>query len=320
MPHNEANPHLAKACDRWAFGRFADSLRFQSVRALERGLPPPVLRRLLWPWAAIWVLPGRSQWKAFRPHWNRIPATLRHRDLELPDFLRRRLRSSLARFLTFWPDRLGAPRWQQRIRYEGLHHVLTVLNGGAPAVLATLHFGVLFLLRYFLRARGIAASVLVAQDPTGRPRLQEMKNALMASPGLPEVFTLDEVRAARRFLTPGHCLVVAVDFDRGRQVRVATTHGTMRLATGAMRLAQASGARLIPCLAEEESPWRFVVHFGEPVPLQTGRDFGLAGQHLVNAFLPVISRRPMDWRRNLVDCWETTRPESIVSQTDGIIA
>lgn len=117
-------------------------------------------------WRSGCCLDGRNG-RPFRPHWNRIPATLRHRDLGLPDFWRRRLRSALARCLTFWPDRLGAPHWQQRIRYEGLHHVLTVLNDGAPAVLATLHFGVLFLLRYFLRARGIAASVLVAQDPKG---------------------------------------------------------------------------------------------------------------------------------------------------------
>lgn len=319
MARNNPKAKLAEAGNRWRLGSFVDSLRFKSLRGLERVLPPTALRWALWPWIAVWVLLGWSQWKAFQPRWNRIPPSIRKCDLGLLCFLRRRLRIALARFLTFWPDRLGAPRWQKRIRYEGMTHLQAALESGSPAVLATLHFSTLFLLRYLLRARQVAASVLVEEQRSQRSRLQKMKDALMASPGLPAVFTLQDLREARRFLTPGHCLIVAVDMGRGKQMLVPTPHGTMRLATGAMRLAQAAGAWLIPCLVEEEAGWRYAVHFGKPVPPKSELGIEGAGRHLVGEFLPILSRQPTLWGQNLINSWQIASEDSIPSPVEEIM-
>jgi lauroyl/myristoyl acyltransferase len=279
-------------------------LWFVALRGAERALPPAVLRALLWPGAAVWAWSDRVLRTKFSRKWRQIPVAIRGRALSPREFRRARTRLLLSQCVALWPDRLATPRWQARIRYEGMARLESALDSGVPVVLPTLHFSALWLLRYLLRARGIAVSVLVAQPRERRTRLQRMRDALMATEGIPEVCTLEELAAARRFLVPGHCLLVAMDVGRGRQVRVDTPYGTMRLATGAMRLASSSGAMMLPCLVEEAAPWRFVVRLGEVIKPVPGLDFEAAARRMVEGWLPVVARRPTHWHRCLIECWE----------------
>jgi lauroyl/myristoyl acyltransferase len=67
------------------------------------------------------------------------------------------------------------------------------------------------------------------------------------------------------------------------------------MATGAIRLAQMTGAKLIPCLITEDSTWKFTIHFGAPVPQQSlGRalDMQAIGTHLLEEFSKVVRRYP----------------------------
>jgi lauroyl/myristoyl acyltransferase len=86
-----------------------------------------------------------------------------------------------------------------------------------------------------------------------------------------------------------------VDVNRGKQVYVPFENHAFRMATGAIRLAALAGAELIPCLIRETALWKFVIHFGDPVPrhcLGNPPDLKGAAAHLLEEFLKVIRCYP----------------------------
>jgi hypothetical protein len=86
-----------------------------------------------------------------------------------------------------------------------------------------------------------------------------------------------------------------VDVDRGKQVYVPFESYFFRMATGAIRLAAMAGAELVPCLILETAAWKFVIHFGDPVPLgYLGKhpDLKGAAAHLLKEFLKIIRSYP----------------------------
>jgi hypothetical protein len=67
------------------------------------------------------------------------------------------------------------------------------------------------------------------------------------------------------------------------------------MATGAIRLAAMADAELIPCLITEPASWKFVIHFGTPVPrsyLGKSPEMQAIGAHLLREFSKVITRYP----------------------------
>jgi hypothetical protein len=98
-----------------------------------------------------------------------------------------------------------------------------------------------------------------------------------------------------KFLGPGRRLLVMVDVDRGPQFHVPFENRLFRMATGAISFAALADAELIPCLITEPSSWRFVIHFGTPVPrdyLGKRPDLQAIGTHLLGEFAKVITRYP----------------------------
>src|SRR5436189_1278391 len=99
----------------------------------------------------------------------------------------------------------------------------------------------------------------------------------------------------RKCLGPGRRLFVMVDVGRGKQVYVPFESYFFRMATGAIRLAAVSGAELVPCLIRETTSWKFVIHFGNPVPqscLGSSPDLKGAAAHLLTEFLKIIPSYP----------------------------
>ncbi len=281
-------------------------VQFYGVRALERVLPPAALWLVAWPFVALAVVCDLPKYGRYASKWRHVPRSLRPSELGFRLFLKARMEARFGRLATFWPDRLAEPRWQRRCRCEGLENVAGAQARQTPVVLATLHFGPLVLLRFLLRARRIPVAGLSEEQRVRRPLAQRMKDARACLPQVPHVFPREELKAARAFLQDGGWLLIPMDAPHGKQVDVPTPHGSLRLGTGAVRLAQSTGARLVPCLIYEESPWRFVVHCGKPAELgaaQAKDTLEAAAQHLVREFLPVLLRHPSHWGYNVMEAW-----------------
>ncbi len=268
---------------------------FWLVRAVESVSPPWLLRRLLWPLAAMRVLAELPRWPQRRREFRALPDALR----PTVSFLQRRLRFHLGRFLSYFPDRLGSPRWLGRCRFEGWCDWMN--DGATPVVLASLHFGAYLTLPYWLRAFGVRAATLVGEPVQARSSLKRRRYELTPLPDLPVVFSTEEMRGATRHLAAGHSLVVMLDAAHGRRARVPFADRFFHASTGAARFAAAARARLVPCLIAETAPWRFTIFFGTPVPEESLQD-ERATAHCLGEFLKVIAQYPEQCGPEVLRC------------------
>ncbi|MBX3733950.1 MAG: hypothetical protein KF791_15345 [Verrucomicrobiae bacterium] len=274
-------------------------IAYRGLRGLERLLPPAPLRGLLWPFvaAAAFILALRIP----RTNAARIAPLLRPGCPERPWQWRRLVGNLYFRMATFWPDRLRSHRWRDRMRIEGLEPILKARDGGTPVVFATLHLNTLSLMRYLLRAHGIPAATLITNPSrNGLIRLRdEDQDRVTHLGGIPHTFHTDDLRQAVAFLKSGKCLMVACDLGSPRSLRLATRQGTLTVALGAFRLAQATGALLIPALTLQEDPWRFVTHIAPPVALpgnpETDEAFRPAAEQWIRELLPHLERFPSQY-------------------------
>jgi lauroyl/myristoyl acyltransferase len=107
-----------------------------------------------------------------------------------------------------------------------------------------------------------------------------------------------------------------VDVDRGKQVYVPFENSLFRMATGAIRLAAVSGAELVPCLIRETASWKFVIHFGDPVPqsyLGSSPDLKGAAAHLLKEFFKVIPNYPEQCNHRLLSAISVAAADGVSS-------
>jgi hypothetical protein len=258
---------------------------------MEKFMPLGALRRMLRPLAAVTARLALARQPAPEPFHG--PANLQAADASA--VFNATVDSYLARALNFIPDRFVADKWHGQCRFHG--EVPAVSN--QPVILATLHFGPLHLLRYWLRARGFLVTTLVEELPGTRTLVKHLKDRLSdAATGLqdiPHVISRNELFKVRQCAQPGRMLMISVDHHSGKQVQINAGASHLRLATGAIRLAASLNARLIPCLMTESGPWQFDIHFGQPVPaelLGDDPDLARAASHLWHEFLPVVAQHP----------------------------
>jgi hypothetical protein len=268
---------------------------FWFVRAVESVSPLWLLRLLLWPLAVARVIAELPRWPQLRREFRALPDELR----PTVSFPLRRLCFYLARFLAYFPDRLAAPRWRDRCRFEGWCDWMN--DGETPVVFASLHFGPYLMLPYWLRACGVPVSTLVREPVQARSSLKRRRYELTPLPQLPVVFSFEELRKAHSHLAAGNSLVVMMDGTRGRRARVPFVSRFFIAATGAQRLAVSASARLVPCLIAETAPWQFTIFFGAPVPEELMND-GRAAAHCVGEFLKVIACHPEQCGREVLRC------------------
>ena len=266
-------------------------MTFWLVRLCERLLPPTLLSLLLWPPAAAWDLVHIhrrklvSSWRSFPDIWHPKPA---------PFFLRQSLGLSHAQLVCIWPDRLCTPRWLSRCRLEGRVDLIRPRDGDRGIVLASAHFGPNVVLPYWLRAHGIALTSVHGPLPSRQDVARHLW-ALSPPADVPIFLLVNEMSHLRQLLRSGRHLGLMVDVNRGKQVCVPFENHAFRMATGAIRLAALAGAELIPCLIRETALWKFVIHFGDPVPrhcLGNPPDLKGAAAHLLEEFLKVIRCHP----------------------------
>ena len=283
---------------------------FYFLRGCERVLPPGVLSALLWPPSALWDLvqiPQRKlmdSWRRFPESWHPKPARF---------FVRQSLGLYHPQLIYTWPDRLGNQRWLSRCRREGGSELIGSRKGDRGVVFASVHFGAPETLPYWLRAHGIVTTMIRGRAaPESLKSLSSYQYSL--SPPADVQMFLDAKdfiplpRFARigRFLGPGRRLLVMVDVDRGPQFYVPFENRLFRMATGAINFAALAGAELIPCLVTEPASWRFILHFGTPVPqhyLSRSPDMQAIGTHLLTEFSKVIVRYPQQCKSRFLSAF-----------------
>ena len=271
---------------------------FHFLRLCERVLPPSVLSLLLWPPAAAWDLLHLRQ-RTPLTCWRRFPESWRPKRWRF--VLRQSLGHYHAQLVYIWPDRLRTARWLRRCRLEGGSHLIGPWEGRRAVVGASLHFGPVATLPYWLRAHGIVQTSVRAPAVDFLKGLTIYQFSLSPPADVPvflstrEIGSRPRLSSIRKILGQSRRLGVLLDVDRGKQCYVRFEDRLFRMATGAIRLAQMLDAELIPVLIVETSMWKYTIHFGTPVPehyLGNPPDMQAIGTHLLQEFSKVITRYP----------------------------
>jgi lauroyl/myristoyl acyltransferase len=234
-----------------------------------------------------------SIWRIWR-HWTRV---------------------NMTKLLTAWPDRLADPRWRRRGRCIGLEQLEQAAASERPVILATVHYGPLAVLHYWLRAGGLPTAALVydaANHLSVSKRLKQLlSDQATGLADVPHVFNVHQLRAVFKFLQQPRLLIVAVDDGRGELPPVAGLDFSLRMATGAVRLAARVNAVVVPCLIRADRSMAFTIHFGAAVPdacVADQRQHPAALVHLLQVFLPLLRAYPEQCAYSLLRCIQTSAP------------
>lgn len=230
--------------------------------------------------------------------WSRMPKTWRPKPLAF--FFRQTIGFAHARLVYLWPDQLGKSHWLKRCQLKLDSNLEKRLQSERPIVFASFHFGPFRTLPYWLRAHGIAVTTLVG---TPISRESAMIDALSPPPEVPVLAWVNDMKEIRKSVGPGRRLLILIDVDHAKQTPVTMANEVFRLTTGAVRLAAATGADLIPCVIVEKDVWNFVIHFGSPVPqafLGKSPDVPAATSHLLGELLPVMLCHPVQCRHRFL--------------------
>ena len=174
--------------------------------------------------------------------------------------------------LVLLQDRLDSPRWRERLTHSGSAPNEIAVWGQRPVIVTFIHTGAFALLRYWLRARGIPAAMLLRARPQLMIRSAEFEQRAddrYDLHGVPPYFDIQsELRDAVRFLEPGRVLVVALDGAHvSEKVEPCLVNGhPILLQDGAVRLARHADAVMIPATVQRRGFLRFEVQFGPQVP------------------------------------------------------
>jgi len=276
-------------------------LSFFVLRKIERALPVEILYWILRPEAFVRA--------AFRYSFQKAPPPIVlpgcfHPAGTIRTARLRRMSIYLNRTLQSFPDQLGKTKWLNRCRLVGIDHIRQARQNKRPIILAFCHFGPIHLLRFWLRAAGIPAAVLVSGKLLKPSLLKRLRDRHSPFPEIPTIFFLHQLREAVEFLSAGNPLVMAVDYPSGRQMSVPLRDGwNFQMATGAIRLAIRHRAELVPCCIIDEGRWRFRIELGRPVPaehLAAETNLIPAGKHLLDELLVHFQAHPEQCSKYLI--------------------
>jgi lauroyl/myristoyl acyltransferase len=267
-------------------------------RGLARFLPPTVLHAALVPYE--WL---RGAWAATR--YTELP--LRHlgpgAEQVRPAFYERwryQARNYERWLATTWPELWRKPPWSERLRVDNAE-VIDALLADRPVVIATIHSGWQFSTASWLLNRGVEIGSVVAGAEAWQRTVALRGTRYWDRYAGVHVFPQGDARSMVRFLTPGRCFLIQVDYPQGDVIEVPWGGRLWPVATGAFRLARLATAAVVPVVALDDGLWRLRVHVGAPVPEQliaSGND-AASVSHVLNEIMPLVARVPdqlMGWR------------------------
>ncbi len=278
-------------------------LGFYLVRLGESILPQAFLSTMLWPFAALLGGLNLAKMRRVKAAWARFPRAWRPRRSRF--FIEQLIGLTHARMVYCWPDKLPNVRWLRRCRLQGEQDAARLRRATRPIVFGSLHFGPFETLPYWLRAHGFPATVVVGR-PAPRRRLKHRQYSLSAPPDVPVVVSVTDSAGLREAMEKARHLLIFMDVDRGKQMKIPFEDHLMRLASGAIRLAIGREAELIPCLIVATHPWRYTLHLGQSLPCrkQPGRAEVLdeIAAQLIEQFRSIIVRYPAQCGPRLLSC------------------
>jgi len=275
---------------------------FQIIRGAGSVLPVSVLAAVLYPLAMVRAFTESFIWRGRRPPRSLPPGP---RGVTFATELRERTAAWMSTASLLWADRFATRRWEGRLDVGELD-ALRAASKQRPVLIATIHFGGIFVLPSLLRAFGIPTAAVVGDKIWPVRWWRERRAQLTQIDSLPAHLRAGDARAIVRYLQPGRCLLVALDYPLGEQAVTRYGGAHVRLSTPAFRLARITNATVIPVLVRADRVWRFEVHVGRPVPddvITRGDDDAALG-HVVNELLPVAAVRPEQSLPLLVNAFE----------------
>jgi lauroyl/myristoyl acyltransferase len=228
----------------------------RAVRPVGRVLGPTVILGVVRPFAALVAALELAYSGPTLAEFDRLPAAVRRPAGRLAwkmGLWRQRSRLHRAKLVSYWSDRLSTRRWARLCRFEGSPASLDALGAGArPVILATLHYGPVEMLHYWLRSRRVPVAILVAvgeaERPAHRIRLLHDLDRRSGLGGLPHLIPATSLRDAAEFLQANRVLIVVLSGGSGTEVDVGSERVSLRLSPGALRLASLVDALVIPCI------------------------------------------------------------------------
>jgi lauroyl/myristoyl acyltransferase len=293
-------------------------LKYRLARRIERCLTPGALAIIAWPVIAA-VAFTRAVGRHGRDWREAVSGTAARRPGILATW-RHFIDDTYLMLATCWPDRWHGRHWADRFHVTGVEDVQQLASAAAPIVIAVVHFTNMAMLRYVLRSRGVRAAALVGfreLHPTAHLRDATLDRATEME-GVPHRFVASDLRSAYDFLRSGNCLVMACDVDTPENVAVTTPLGTLRLAVGPFRIAEMTGAAVVPAIFWQSGRWRFEARFGEPIRPETARGlpepFRPIAERCMQHWLPVMQEFPTQYDGGLGRVWgpeATEMPRSV---------
>ena len=197
---------------------------------------------------------------------ERLPSSLRPLRFIRLRLLRERTRLELNWCSWGYRRQFLERRWRRRVRLQTPGPVRELERSGRGMILASAHYSALLFLGRWLCAAGFAhrrLGVFVDNPSWLDANMRRLSDGRRLAP---RVFSPAHLRRAHAFLRRGGVLIVTVDFARGRMLRLPVGDQFLVVSTGALRLAAATDAAVVPCIARERWWWRGQVSFGEPLP------------------------------------------------------
>lgn len=279
-------------------------LIFKATRLVGTALPLPVLLALLYPVALMRALVDVVVRRGRRAAPRELPPEGRSASLRVD--LRERTSAWLSTAALLWADRFDRPPWSDRIDVSELDRLRAVI-AHKPALIATLHFGGIFVMPTLLRAYGVPTAAVVGDKLWPVRWWRERRAQLTRIADLPAHVRSGDARAMVRYMQPGRCLLVALDYPIGDQVSTSYDGSALRLSTASFRLARITDAAIVPLIVRVDGTWRYSVQVGQPVPdeLLAGEDDAPILAHVVNQLLPIAQKTPEQALPLLVNAFDT---------------
>lgn len=275
-------------------------LLFVITRWLGSRLPPSLLLLIFWPpsfvraAADVWLRDRRPPTQL-----PPIPGVTRAAHHALGD----RLVYRMTPLAGFWADRAHARGWASRFDLSEIEQLRPVLRE-RPVIMVSFHYGGLVMVPSLLNQHSIPTALAVSREAWPLSRLRQWRLDLAKVGDVP-MAVVAEARAMLRFLQPGRCLIVAVDYQTPELAEVAYAGATVRLSTPPLRLARVSRALVVPMLAVNDGPWRMAMRLGRPVPEEMIRagDYQAAAAHIAGELLPLAASAPGQALPTLVEAF-----------------